>query len=256
MVGFATPVTVTATATGNGPFTYAWTQTAGAPVTLTGATTATIGFRTTEFVQALGYLYPDSIVDGGVQVANARCGTLGVNRDQAAHSAFQVVVTDANGVSTSRHQRLRDAPHPRPSQRTPWNPGLAPRKWPRHPPGRRRSDELELAAHRPHGLDSNAFCGRRRVRPLRRRRYRPVGVLLPDVIGEYTLTETGSSTTPCTFIVYAAKWLGIMTITGPTDSPPVQATSNASFCVTCHAVGDAGIAPDEFTPWSTITPLR
>ena len=40
-VGYDTPVTITASATGSGTLTYAWTQTGGAPVTLSGAGTAT-----------------------------------------------------------------------------------------------------------------------------------------------------------------------------------------------------------------------
>jgi len=250
-VGYSTPVTVTATATGNAPFTYAWTQTAGAPVTLTGAKTATIGFTTPELVQSLGYLYPDTIADGGIAIANARCGTLGVDRDQAAHSAFQVVVTDANGVSTTGSVNvyatrptlgLRNAPVGIPV----WLQGNGP-----DIPldgGVQTSWSWQLSA--PTGSTATLFAGDGASVPYVGGATGQFAYFIPDVTGQYTLTETGSSTTPCSFNVYAAKWLGIMTITGPTDTPPVSATSNASFCVTCHSSADGGIAPDEFTPWA------
>src|SRR5262249_1362367 len=52
--GYGTAVSVKVTATGNGPFTYAWTQTAGPPATLGGADTDTVGFTTRDFAASIG----------------------------------------------------------------------------------------------------------------------------------------------------------------------------------------------------------
>jgi hypothetical protein len=88
--GFAKAVTVKATATGTGTLTYAWKQTNGPTVTLTGATTDTIGFTTQDFLTAMG----------PTPVAQARFGALGVNPDQAGNYVFEVTVTDKDGRVT------------------------------------------------------------------------------------------------------------------------------------------------------------
>ncbi len=90
LAGFGKPVTLKATATGNAPLTYAWTQISGPAVTLTGATTDTIAFTTQSFDEAMG----------PTAHANARFGTLGVNPDQAGNYVFEVSVKDADGRET------------------------------------------------------------------------------------------------------------------------------------------------------------
>ena len=89
--GYGTPVTVSAQASGNGPFTYAWTQTGGPEAALTGADTATIAFTTRDFATSIGQ----------TALGNARVDVLGIDPDQANDYAFQLVVTDANGLSTT-----------------------------------------------------------------------------------------------------------------------------------------------------------
>ena len=253
-VGYNTPVTITAAATGTGTLTYAWTQTGGAPLTLTGATTATLGFTTPEFVAALGYQYPDGITDGGIVLNNARCGVRGIDRDQAAHSTFQVVVTDGNGVSTTSSMQvyatrptigLRDVPVGIPV----WLEGNGP------------DVTLDGGATQaawnwqlttvPNGSTAALHAADGAAAAYASGATGQYASFIPDVAGMYTLTEVVSNTgnTPCTFTVYAGTWLGIMTITGPTDTPPVAVSAQVT-AINCEQCHNNVTAPDYFTPWA------
>ncbi len=96
-VGYGKSVSAKAIATGTGPFSYAWTQTAGLPVSLTTTNTDTIAFTTPDFPTSMG----STATSTAPQITYARFGALGISPDQAGHSVFQVVVTDANGLSTT-----------------------------------------------------------------------------------------------------------------------------------------------------------
>src|SRR6185437_3491663 len=67
--GCGTSITVPAHASGNGPLTYAWTQTGGPPATLAGAGTATLAFTTRDLASSLG---PRAL-------SNARFDALGID---------------------------------------------------------------------------------------------------------------------------------------------------------------------------------
>jgi hypothetical protein len=263
-VGFDAPVSITATATGNtggdgGSLTYAWTQTAGAPVTLTGASTPTLSFTSPSFVTSLGYLWPNGITDGGIEVSNARCGVRGVDRDQANHSTFQLVVTDVHGVSTSSSVNvystrpttgLRNVPTGIPV----WLEGNGPSfpldsgvqaSWSWTLTGPSGSTATLMAANGAPGTPYAAGASGQ------------YAYFIPDKSGTYTLTET-TGQPACSFSVYATTWLGIMTLTGPNDTPPVSSSPNSAVCQDCHS-GPAtlnyvqgsrsDVAPNMFIPW-------
>jgi hypothetical protein len=96
-VGYQAAVTVNAVATGTSPFTFAWTQESGLPVTLAGAASDTLSFTTPDFATSMG----STPTTTAAAFKYARFGALGINPDQAGHSTFKVTVTDANGLSTS-----------------------------------------------------------------------------------------------------------------------------------------------------------
>lgn len=250
-VGFSAPVSITATATGTGTLTYKWTQTGGAPVTgMAGASTATLTFTTNDFVSSLGYAYPDGITGGGIELTNARCGVRGIDRDQADHATFQVVVTDGNGVSTTSSMQvystrptlgIRNVPMGIPvwlqgnGPDIPLDGGATQASWvwqlTAKPAG-----STTAALFAANGAAGTAYASGAAGQ---------FAYFIPDVVGTYTLTETTSG---CSFNVYAGTWMGIMTVTGPSDTPVVQTTTQAGVCTgNCHYAG--GPAPDMFTPW-------
>lgn len=271
-VGFGAPVTITASATGNtgdgGALTYAWTQTGGAPVTLTGASTATLSFTTPPIVESLGYLWPNGTTDGGVEVSNARCGVRGIDRDQANHSTFQLVVTDANGVSTKSSVNvystrpttgLRNVPTGIPV----WLEGNGP-SFPLDGGAAQTSWSWQLTS-KPNGSTATVYAGN--GAPGTAYTAGTTGqyaYFIPDVAGTYVLTESTANLPSCSFSVYATTWYGIMTITGPTDTPAVTPTTNTSVCLDCHSAtwsptfiyndpnpttSPNDVAPNMFTPW-------
>lgn len=252
--GFNVPVTIAATATGNGPFTYAWTQTGGPPLTLTGATTDTLAFTTPEFVVALGYNHPDGITDGGIVLNNARCGVRGIDCDQANNSSFKVVVTDENGVATTSTVQVAST---RPTIGTRdvaigipvWLEGNGP-DFALDGGATQASWSWTLTAV-PNGSKATLFAADGAAQPYATGASGQYAYFIPDVTGIYTLTEAVSNTgnIPCSFDVYAGTWLGMMTLTGPDDTPPVAVSTQiaAINCPQCH---NNVTAPDYFTPWA------
>ncbi len=254
LVGYDAAVTLSVAATGTSPFTYAWTQTGGAPVTLTGAATASPTFTTPNFITSLGYDYPDGINDGGIVLNNARCGVRGIDRDQANHSTFQVVVTDANGVSTTASEQVystrptigvRDVPVGIPV----WLEGNGPDIT--LDGGATQATWDWTLTNLPNGSTATLLAADGAAQPYVSGATGQYAYFIPDVAGTYTLTETVSNTgnTPCTFQVYSGTWLGMMTITGPNDTPPVSVSPQitAINCPQCH---NNVTAPDYFTPWA------
>ncbi len=272
-VGFGAPVSITATATGNtgdgGALSYAWTQTGGAPVTLTGASTATLSFTTPPIVESLGYLWPNGTTDGGVEVSNARCGVRGIDRDQANHSTFQLVVTDVNGVSTKSSVNvystrpttgLRNVPTGIPvwlegnGPSFPLDGGAAQAAWSWQLTSK-PAGSTAATVYAANGAPGTAYTAGATGQ---------YAYFIPDVTGTYVLTESNANLPSCSFSVYATTWYGIMTITGPSDTPAVTPTTNTSVCVDCHSAtwsptfiynnpnpttAPNDVAPNMFTPW-------
>jgi hypothetical protein len=245
-VGFATPVTVQATATGNGPFTYAWTQTGGPTAILAGANTSSITFTTQDFVTSIGY--GDST--GGQVLNNARFDTLGLTIDQANDYQFQVVVTDAHGVATTSTVTVNST-RPTPGLR------MAPIGVPVWLQGNGPLLPLDGGALQTTWnwtLDTTGAPGSAAV--LRDTKNAPCGTtctgqfvnFIPDLGGGiYKVTE---SVTGQTLTIYGGTFLGIMTIEGASFTPPVSVSQQvgiAGCTANCH---NGTIAPDKFTPWS------
>jgi hypothetical protein len=232
--GYASPVTLEAQATGNGPFTYAWTQTSGPTVTLASANTDTIGFTTQSFLTSLGY----GDATGGLPIANARFDTMGLTIDQANEYQFQLVVTDANGVATTSTVSasatrpttgLRMAPIGIPV----WLEGNGPLIPIGTPPAPQTTWSWKLDASKVAGSSA----------ALRDTTNMPCGAsctgqfvnFIPDLAGVYTVTETVSG---LSLTVYGGTWRGEMT----------DATQQATCTGLCHN-DTTKIAPDMFTPW-------
>ena len=269
-VGYSAPVSITATPTGTGPFTYAWSlpNKINPAVTLTGATSGTVSFTTPDFVSSIGYQYPDGITAGGAAIADARCDTRGIDRDQAAHTTLQVVVTDAHGVATTSSVQvyatrpttgLRNVPLGIPV----WLQGNGPSF-----PLTVTSDagasttatqtvwtwQLTSA---PTGSTASLYAANGAAVPYAGGASGQFAYFIPDVAStnaaDYVLTETTSG---CTVTIHAGSWLGIMTSTGPNDTPPVTPTVQSTTCQSgCHTGtspwnGNTAQAPDMFTPWS------
>jgi predicted CXXCH cytochrome family protein len=250
-VGFNAPVSITATATGSG-LTYAWKELSGPALALTGANTPTLSFVTPAFVTSLGYSYPDGITDGGIVLSNARCGVRGIDRDQANHSVFQIVVTDSSGRSatgtvevdsTRPTTGVRDVPLGIPV----WLEGNGPDFF--LDGGTQTTWSWTITAA-PNGSNASLYAADGLTQTYAGT-FGQYAYFVPDVAGVYTLTETISNAggSPCSLQVYAGTWLGVMTITGPTDSPqvPVSPTITAINCLQCH---NNVTAPDKFTPWA------
>jgi hypothetical protein len=106
LAGYGKPVSLKATAQGTGTLTYAWVQTAGPKVDLTGADTDTVSFTTVDFLTAKDPL----------AIKYARFGVIGVNPDEAGGYGFEVTVTDANGLTTKADVKV-DATRPSPGIR-------------------------------------------------------------------------------------------------------------------------------------------
>jgi hypothetical protein len=214
-VGYATAVTVPAQASGNGPFTYAWTQTSGPSASLSGTSTPTLAFTTRDFVTSFG---PRAI-------ANARFDVLGIDPDHANEYAFQLVVTDANGLSTTvtvAVSSTRPATGLRmvPTGVPVWLQGNGPLMPIGSPPAPQTSWSWALDTSGASG--SVATLGGASSQ---------FPHFTPDVIGKYVVTETVAGQT---MSIYAGTWQGEMT-----------AASQAN-CSLCHT---GAIAPDMFTPW-------
>jgi hypothetical protein len=209
--GFGAPVTIHATAQGKGTLTYAWTQTGGASVTLTGADTDTLQFTTIDFPTAMGPL----------PVHNARFGALGVNTDQAGDYDFQVTVSDAYGHATSATAHV-DATRP--------TTGL--RMVPVGVPVWLQGDGALVSATQTTWswtLDTSLVQGTSNAAIQGPTSQFPSFV--PDLPGTYTVTETVANKS---MKIYAGTWMGEMT-------QDAQDT-----CTLCH---NDTIAPDKFTPW-------
>jgi hypothetical protein len=261
--GYLAPVSITATPTGTGPFTYAWSlpNKVNPAVTLSGATTATVSFTMPDFESSLGYQFPDGIKDGGAPFADARCDTRGIDRDQAAHTTLQVVVTDANGVSTTSSVSvyatrpttgLRNVPVGIPV----WLEGNGP-EFTLDGGATQASWNWQLTS-KPTGSNATLYAANGAAAAYAGGASGQYGYFIPDVAtsaaaGYYVLTE---ATSGCTVTIHAGSWLGIMTVTGPTDTPAVTPTSQSTACQgNCHSGslpwnGNGTQAPDMFTPWS------
>ena len=208
--GFGAPVTLKATAVGTGALTYAWTQTAGPPVTVTGAGTGTLSFTTLDFATAMGPLVPH----------NARFGVLGVDPDQAGGYAFQLTVSDTHGHATRATVAVSST---RPTS------GL--RMVPVGVPVWLQGDGPLVSAAQTTwswtlGKAGAPGSGATIADPTSQ-----FPSFVPDVPGTYTVTEAVASKT---LTIYAGTWLGEMT-------PSAMTT-----CTLCH---NGTIAPDVFTPW-------
>jgi len=252
--GFSTPVALAATATGTG-LTYAWTQLSGPPLTLLGANTSTLQFSTPSFASALSYGALGQSSSSNNVVANARCGVRGIDRDQASRSIFQLVVTDQGGISTTSTvhvestrptQGLRDVPLGVPV----WLEGNGP-ALPLDGGSVQGSWSWALTAT-PNGSAAMLLAANGTDLPYVSGASGQYARFIPDIAGVYSLTESGANGTPCSFDVYAGSWMGVMTITGPNDAPPVQVSSSVltANCMECH---NNVTAPDAFTPWQTTT---
>jgi hypothetical protein len=214
--GYAAPVTVQAHASGNGPFTYAWTQTSGPTTTLTGADTATLGFTTRDFITSIG----------PTAVANARFDALGIDPDQANDYAFQLVVTDADGLSTTTTVVVNSTRPTTGLRMVPigipvWFSGNGPAVPIGSPPAPQATWSWTLDTSGAAG-SAAALTGATAQFPS----------FTPDVIGTYVVTETVSGRT---MNVYAGTWQGEMTASSQVE------------CLECHT--NPNIAPDVFTPW-------
>jgi predicted CXXCH cytochrome family protein len=249
--GFNAPISITATATGNGPFTYAWTQTGGPTAQLTGADTATLQFTTNDFVTSIGYMYPNGTQGGGSALSNARCDTMGIDRDQANAYAFQLVTTDANGVATTSTVNvnstrptlgLRNVPIGIPV----WLEGNGP-DFPMASGAAQASWSWQITAA-PNGSTATLYAADGAAQAYASGANGQFAYFIPDLAGKYTLTESTADANPCTLTIYAGTWMGMMTITGPNDTPPVaESTTIAALnCTQCH---NDVTAPDKFTPW-------
>lgn len=214
--GYGTVVTVQAQATGNGPFAYAWTQTRGPAATLTGADTGTVSFTTRDFAASIG----------DRALANARFDVLGIDPDQANGYQLQVVVTDANGLSTTRTVTI-DSTRPSSGIRMVpigvpvWLQGNGPLVPVGSPPAPQTTWSWTVDASGAPGSQVTALTDPTSQFPR----------FTPDVIGTYAIKESVSGRS---MNVYAGTFRGEMTDTSQTD------------CRLCHT--DA-IAPDKFTLW-------
>ena len=213
--GFGAAVEVPVEALGNGPFTYAWTQTGGPAATLAGAATSTLAFTTRGLASAIG----------PTAVENARFDTLGLNLDQTNDYRFQLVVTDANGLATTTVVAvestrptlgLRMAPVGVPV----WLQGNGPLFPIGSPPAAQTSWSWSLDAS---GVPGSAAS---LAEPSSQFPH-----FTPDVAGTYLVKESVAN---LSMLVYAGTWQGEMTDASESD------------CVLCH---DGKIAPDVFTPW-------
>lgn len=100
-LGSARQVTLAATVAGLAPYTYQWTQTAGTPVTLTGADTSTLGFVTPASRSDLSFTL--QVTDAANRVSSAvvpvRVNNAPVLSGQSATQTGQAAwVVDLNGV--------------------------------------------------------------------------------------------------------------------------------------------------------------
>jgi hypothetical protein len=220
--GYGVAVTVKAQASGNGPFAYAWTQTSGPAAALTGANGDTLGFTTQDFLTSLGYGDPT----GGVTATNARFDTLGLSIDQANDYGFQLVVTDANGLSTTSSVTVNSM-----------RPTLGLRMAPLGIPVWLQGDGALLNPTAPQTtwnwlLDTSGAVGSTATMndPMSQ-----FPNFVPDVAGVYKVTEKVANKT---LTVYGGTWRGEMT----------DATETANCTGLCHNT-TTKIAPDIFTPW-------
>ena len=208
--GFGQAVSMKATATGDGPLTYAWTQVGGPAVTLSGASTATASFTTRDFAAATGPL----------TAANARFGVLGLAPDQAGGYVFEVAVTDTHGHVTKAKVHV-DATRPTsglrmvPTGVPVWLQGDGPLVAPAQTT---HSWKLDLSG----APGSTATIAHPTAQ---------FPSFTPDVMGTYAVTEEVSGKT---ISVYAGVWMGGMT------------AQTQNTCTLCHS---NTIAPDMFTPW-------
>jgi hypothetical protein len=209
-VGFAAPVSLTATATGTGKLTYLWKRLGGPVVALTGADTATLSFTTLDFPTAMG---PRAI-------SNARFGAIGLNPDQAGNYDFELTVTDPLGQATTAMVHV-DAARP--------TSGL--RMVPLGVPVLLQGDGPLVSATQTTWswtLDTTGAVGSAAtiINPTSQ-----FPSFVPEVMGTYVLKETVANKT---LQIYAGTWMGEMT------------TMSQNTCTLCH---NNTIAPDMFTPW-------
>jgi hypothetical protein len=235
LVGYATPVTVTAAANGTGPLTYSWTQLSGPTVTLSGTATPTVAFTTQDFATAIG---------GATAAANARFGPLGINPDQAGNYVLKVTVTDGSGQATSAIAHVNAT-----------RPTLGIGTVPVGIPVFLQGDGPLMASTFPQ-VDGGAPAPQAAWSWTLARVVDSTGApvtstaalvnattqfpsFTPDVVATYVITESVSSQT---LYIYAGTWLGEM------DTTPV-ASSNAARCALCHANPAIDQAPELFEPW-------
>jgi hypothetical protein len=221
-VGYGAPVTITATATGSGTLTHAWTQTSGPPASLTGVSTGTLGFTTQDFTIAMGPL----------TAANARFDTLGINPDQALDYRFQLVVTDSLGRATTTQVKV-NATRPATGLRMVpigapvWLQGNGPLfPLPPVPPATMGLAQSTWSWK----LDVSGAPGSTATLNDAMSQFPS---FVPDVVGTYALTETVANQA---LKIYAGTWAGEMT------------DAAQSVCVMCHS-SSTTIAPDVFPEW-------
>ena len=219
--GFGAAVSLTATGTdpdlGTGALTYAWKQTGGPTVAVTGADTATLSF-TTGTLESLKRL--SSITGGPAYVR--RFEVLGINIDEAGNYTFSVTVTDPQGKSastsvsvraTAQTTGLRNVPIGVPQylsapSTTAAGATIAAGGWSwsiTTKPTTSTASFTDATAQFPH--------------------------FTPDVAGTYVVAEATSGNT---MNVFASPWTGMMSATPGEE------------CAGCHL---SGAAPDKFTPW-------
>ena len=212
--GFGAAVSLAATVVdpGSDPaqLVYAWKQTAGPTVTLSGATTATLGFTT----QAL----PDAL---GGSLAEARFGALGLDGDQAGHYVFELSVGDAEGHTTRIETHV---------SATPPTTGLL--DAPLGLPVWLQGDGALVSPPQTTWswtLDTTAAPGSTATLAAASSQFPH---FTPDVVGTYHLTEATSGKS---LTVYSGVWIGESGATPPAS------------CTTCH---DGTQAPAKFAEWA------
>ena len=213
--GYAAAVTLQAQVSGDGPFTYAWSQTGGPAAVLTGTDTATLGFTTQDFLTSVG----------ATTLANARFDVLGLDPDQANGYGFQLLVTDANGLTTTT---AAAASATRPS------PGL--RMVPLGVPVRLQGNGPLIPIGTPPApqaswswtLDTSGAAGSKATLLLATSQF---PTFTPDVVGVYVVGETVAGQS---MKLYGGTWLGEMTAAAQVN------------CLLCH---NGTIAPAKFPLW-------
>ena len=245
--GYGSAVTLTAHVTATdgdaGGVTYAWTQTGGSPAALTGASTASLSFRTLSLASAKLEANPSAVLgpyDGGALVP-ARFGPMAIGIDETGNYQFALTVADAAGHTattsaivwaTAPTSGLRSVPFNVPV----WLEGDSVAA----DGGAMTTWSWVLSA--PSGSQSQLAQAST-----------PFPSFTPDRPGSYSVTETvsGHSTS-----IYASGWDGVSGIASQPGSGTDYVVQGCT--AQCHMGSvqfpnldlDGGAAPDMFPPWA------